>query len=67
MLRQTFNVFFYLNEVTSKKIQFENFLMFEDIISNLSCFVSICHKTKHQQENLQTLKKIFNLPLTWGI
>jgi hypothetical protein len=42
----------------AKKLEFENFLMFEDLTLNLSYFVGICHKTKHQQKNLQTFHKL---------
>jgi hypothetical protein len=45
-------------KLQARKFEFENFLVFEDLISNLSRLVGICHKTKHQQKNLQTFEKI---------
>jgi hypothetical protein len=41
--------------------------MFEDLISNLSYFVGICHKTKHQQENHQTFHKLSSTFHLFGI
>jgi len=33
-------------KLQTKKIQFENLLMFKDLTSNISHSIAICHKTK---------------------
>jgi hypothetical protein len=43
-------MYFYSNELQMGKFQVENLLMFEDLTSNLSHLITICHKTKPLQE-----------------
>jgi hypothetical protein len=43
------------------KFQFENFLMFEDLTSNLFNSIAICHKRKPSQKNLHPFEKLSSI------